>query len=93
MSKNDQVTREEVKSGLIEILKTIHTIDQSRLKNISDDTDFIADLGAPSTEIVNIIAKAEERFGLEFDDDEVDDLSSKVKDTIDLIMRSKQKKQ
>ena len=58
------------------------------MPNVSDETDIIADLGAPSTEIVNIIAKAEEKFNLEFDDDEVDDLGSTVGDSVDLILKT-----
>lgn len=84
------MTREEIKSGLVEILKTVNAIDNAKLSDISEKTDFITDLGAPSTELVNIIAKAEEKYDIEFEDDDIDDLGSTVGDTIDLIIKAQQ---
>ena len=81
------MTRQEVKDKIVEILRTVPTLDQSKLDNITEDTDLVTDLGAPSTEIVNIIAKAEEKFGFDFDDDDVDDIGSTVGDTINLILK------
>lgn len=83
--------RQEIIDGLVEILKTIRTIDKEKLKSITEETDFIADLGTPSTELINIAAKAEQKFDVEFDDDDIDDLGSKVKDIVDLIIRTKKK--
>ena len=68
-------------------VKTVPTLDQNKLDNITENTDLITDLGAPSTEIVNIIAKAEEKFGFDFDDDDVDNIGSTVGDTITLILK------
>ena len=82
------MTKVEVLEGIKSILKDNRTVDQEALKNISEDSDFIADLGLPSTEMINVIAKAEDKFGLEFDDDDVDNLGSKVKETIDLVIRT-----
>lgn len=82
--------RQEILAGLVEILKTVRTIDPSKLINITEDTDFIADLKTPSTEMINIAAKAEQKFDIEFDDDDIDDLGSKVSDFIDLIIKTKQ---
>ncbi|MEI6411919.1 MAG: acyl carrier protein [Bacteroidota bacterium] len=87
------MTREEIKSKLVEILMTVHTIDKKKLANVTEKTDFITDLGAPSTELVNIVAKAEEKFDIEFEDDDIDDLSSKMSATIDLILRYLNKKE
>ncbi len=84
------MTREEIQAGLVEILKTVNAIDNSKLGDITEKTDFIADLGAPSTELVNIVAKAEERFDVEFDDDDIDELGSTVGGTIDLIVKAQQ---
>jgi acyl carrier protein len=83
--------RQEIINGLVEILKTIRTIDQEKLKNVTEETDFIADLGTPSTEMINIAAKAEQQFDIEFEDDDIDDLGSKVKDIVDLILRTKER--
>ncbi|MGF7037667.1 acyl carrier protein [Mucilaginibacter lappiensis] len=83
--------RQEITTGLIEILRTVRTIDPSKLDNVTEDTDFIADLNTPSTEMINIAAKAEQKFDVEFEDDDIDDLGSKVKDIVDLIIKTKQK--
>ena len=86
------MTRQEVKDKIVEILKTVPTLNQKNLEDITEDTDLITDLGAPSTEIVNIIAKAEEKFGFDFDDDDVDNIGSTVGDTINLILKYADKK-
>lgn len=82
--------RQEIINGLVDILKTVRTIDQAKLENITEDTDFIADLKTPSTEMINIAAKAEQKFDVEFDDDDIDDLGSKVRDIVDLIIKTKE---
>ncbi len=82
--------RQEIINGLVDILKTVRTIDPAKLENITEDTDFIADLKTPSTEMINIAAKAEQKFDVEFDDDDIDDLGSKVKDIVDLIIKTKE---
>lgn len=83
--------RKEIIDGIVEILKTIRTVDQEKLADITEDTDFITDLKTPSTELINIAAKAEQKFDIEFEDDDIDDLGSKVKDIVDLIIRTKER--
>lgn len=83
--------RQEIIAGLIEILKTIRTVDQEKLITVTEETDFITDLKTPSTELINIAAKAEQKFDIEFEDDDIDDLGSKVKDIVDLIIRTKER--
>jgi acyl carrier protein len=83
--------RQEIISGLVEILKTVRTIDPEKLANVTEDTDFITDLKTPSTEMINIAAKAEQKFDVEFDDDDIDDLGSKIGDIVDLIIKTKEK--
>lgn len=83
------MTREEIIAGLVKILRTVRSINQDKLDGITEDTDFITDLGTPSTEMINIAAKAEQEFGLEFEDEDIDDLGSKVKDFVDLILATK----
>ncbi len=82
------MTRQEALDGIVQLLKTFNTLDPSKLDGISEETDFIADLDVASTDIINIIARAESEFNLEFDDDDVDELGTKVKDTVDLILKS-----
>ncbi len=81
--------REDIIAGLVEILKTVRSIEPTKLENITEDTDFIADLNTPSTEMINIAAKAEQKFDVEFEDDDIDNLGSKVKDIVDLIITVK----
>ncbi|WP_411274603.1 acyl carrier protein [Daejeonella sp.] len=83
--------RQEIIEGLVEILKTVRTIDPEKLKNITEETDFIADLNTPSTELINIAAKAEQKFDVEFEDDDIDDMGSKVKDIVDLVIKVKER--
>jgi acyl carrier protein len=85
--------REEAQELIVEILRTVHTINAKKLENITEKTDFITDLGAPSTELVNIVAKAEEKFGVEFEDDDIDDIGSTMGETIDLVLKYVNKKQ
>jgi len=85
------MSREEVIAGLVEILKTVRQINPEKLTNITEDTDFITDLGTPSTEMINIAAKAEQKFGIEFNDDDIDDLGSKIKNFVDLVLDTKAK--
>jgi len=83
--------RQEIIDGLVEILKTVRTINQEKLAGITEETDFIKDLNTPSTEMINIVAKTEQKFEVEFDDDDIDGLGSKVKDVVDLIIKTKEK--
>ncbi|MFY0650872.1 MAG: hypothetical protein JXQ96_02505 [Cyclobacteriaceae bacterium] len=85
------MTREEILEGIVEILKSVNTVDQALLSDVNENTDYINDLGVPSAELVNIIAKAEDKFDIEFEDDDVDLLGSRVKDIIDLIIEAKEK--
>lgn len=81
--------RKEIIDGLVEILKTVRTVDQSRLVNVTEETDLLKDMSVPSAELINIVAKTEQKFGIEFEDDDVDDLGSTVKDVVNLIIRTK----
>ena len=83
--------RKEIIEGLIEILKTVRTINPDKLSDITEETDFIKDLNTPSTEMINIVAKTEQKFDVEFEDDDIDNLGSKVKNVVDLILKSKDK--
>ena len=83
--------RQEIIDGLVEILRTVRTVNQEKLNFVTEETDFIADLNTPSTEMINIVAKIEQKFNLEFGDDDIDDLGSKVKDTVNLIIKTQEK--
>jgi len=81
--------RQEVIDGLIEVLRTVRTVDPTKLENVTEETDFMEDLSTPSTELINIAAKVEQKFNVEFEDEDIDDLGSKVKDVVDLILKAK----
>ncbi|MEM9026475.1 MAG: phosphopantetheine-binding protein [Verrucomicrobiota bacterium] len=90
LNQPSSMDRNEILQEIKEILKTVNTVNQDKVDGLTEDTDFITDLGAPSAEIVNIIAKAEDRFDVEFDDDDVDSLDSKVSATVDLIIKTQE---
>lgn len=83
--------RQEIIDGLVEILRTIRTINPEKLTNVTEETDFIADLNTPSTELINIASKAEQKFDVEFEDDDIDEMGSRVKDIVDLVIRAKER--
>lgn len=83
--------RQEIFDGLLEIFKNVRQIDPEKLKNATENTDLVADLNVPSTERINIVIKAEQVFDVQFDDDDVDDLGSKMKDLVDLIIETKKR--
>jgi acyl carrier protein len=39
--------------------------------------------------MIAIVAKVEQKFDIEFEDDDIDDLGSTVKDVVDLILKVK----
>ena len=81
--------RQEIIDGLIEVLKTVRTINPDKLVGVTEETDFLTDLDTPSTELINIAAKVEHKFGIEFDDDDIDHMGSKVKDVVNWIIAVK----
>jgi len=91
--ENEELERKEILDGLLEVLRTVRTIDPARLEGITEETDFLTDMDTPSTELINIAAKVEQKFGVEFEDDDIDDLGSKVKDIINLIIKAKARAQ
>ncbi len=74
---------------MIEVLRTVRTVDPAKLENVTEETDFMTDMNTPSTELINIAAKVEQKFDIEFEDEDIDELGSKVKDVIDLIVKVK----
>ena len=85
--------RTQILEGLKEVLATIRTIDATKLADLKESTHLIEDLNVPSTEMINIVVKAEEHFDIEFEDDDIDEVSGSVKDTVDLIERTLQSAQ
>ena len=83
--------RKQILDGLLEVLRTVRTIDPARLEGVTEETDFLTDMNTPSTELINIAAKVEQKFDIEFEDEDIDRMGSKVKDVIDLIIMVKER--
>lgn len=83
--------RKEIFDELLEIFKNVRQIDPEKLKNATESTDLVADLNVPSTERINVVIKAEQVFDIQFDDDDVDELGSTMKDLVDLIIETKKR--
>lgn len=81
--------RQEIIDSVIDVLKTVRMIDPEKLAGVTEETDFLADLNTPSSQMINIVSKLEQKFNIEFEDDDIDNLGSKVKDLVDLILRVK----
>ena len=60
--------RQEIIDGLIEVLKTVRMIDPERLVGVTEETDFLADMNVPSSQMIAIVAKVEQKFDIEFED-------------------------
>ncbi len=81
--------RQEIIDSLIEVLRSVRMIDPEKLVSVTEETDFLADLNTPSSQMIAFVAKVEQKFDIEFEDDDIDDLGSKVKDLVDLILKVK----
>lgn len=81
--------RQEIIDGLIEVLKTVRMIEPEKLVGVTEETDFLANLNIPSSQMIAIVAKVEQKFDIEFEDDDIDGLGSTVKDVVDLILKVK----
>jgi acyl carrier protein len=64
-------------------------IEPERIVGVTEETDFLADMNVPSSQMIAIVAKVEQKFDIEFEDDDIDDLGSTVKDVVDLILKVK----
>lgn len=81
--------RQEIIDGLIVVLKTVRMIEPEKLVGVTEETDFLTDMNVPSSQMIAIVAKVEQKFDIEFEDDDIDDLGSTVKDVVDLILKVK----
>lgn len=84
------MNRNEVFKILIEILEKERVVKKEALKSATEKVNIIAELGIPSAEIVNLMTKIEDRFGVEFEDDDIDNLDYTIGSSIDLILKRKE---
>ena len=56
--------RQEIIDGLIEVLKTVRMIEPEKLVGVTEETDFLADMNVPSSQMIAIVAKVEQKFDI-----------------------------
>jgi acyl carrier protein len=78
----DMATKDEVLSGLAEIVNEIAGIPA---EDVELDKSFTDDLDVDSLSMVEVVVAAEERFGVKIPDDEVKNLKT-VGDAVDFIL-------
>lgn len=79
--------RSEAIAGLKEILVPFIGVDKEKLAAATEATDLNKELGVKSTDIVNVVLEIEKKWGVSFEDEEIDGLTEvTVKSVADLIM-------
>lgn len=79
------LTREEVLSGLKEILVMIDPSKEEVAKNLNEESRLVEDVGLASVSLLYLVIAIEEKFNIEFGDLGVEDFKT-VKQTIDYIL-------
>lgn len=81
------LTREEVFSGLKEILVMIDPSKKEVAESLSEESRLVEDIGLASVSLLYLVIAIEEKFNIEFGDLGVDDFKT-VKQTIDYILQA-----
>ena len=81
------LTREEVFSGLKEILVLIDPSKEEVANKLSEDSRLVEDIGLASVSLLYLVIAIEEKFNVEFGDLGVEDFKT-VKQTIDYILEA-----
>ena len=81
------LTREEVFSGLKEILVMIDPSKEEVANKLSEDSRLVEDIGLASVSLLYLVIAIEEKFNVEFGDLGVEDFKT-VKQTIDYILEA-----
>ena len=76
------MTREEISSGLAEILEEVAGVNPD---DVSEEKSFTEDLDVDSLSMVEVVVAAEERFSVKIPDDEVQKLKT-VGDAVSFII-------
>ncbi|MGB9665969.1 MAG: acyl carrier protein [Candidatus Cryosericum sp.] len=76
------MTKEEVRAKVVEISKEKLGVDESR---ITDDAQYVKDLGADSLALVDITMALEDAFGTSIPDEDIEKIAS-VGQTVDYVM-------
>ena len=75
------MTREEIVSGLAEILEEVAGVNP---EDVAEEKSFTEDLDVDSLSMVEVVVAAEEKFGVSIPDDEVKNLKT-VGDAVSFI--------
>lgn len=81
------MNKNEVFKIILEILKNERMITTEALQSATEKTNIVTDIGVNSTDIVNLIAKVENRFEVDFEDDEVDNLDRSIASIVELTLK------
>ena len=77
-------TRDEITSGLAEILEEVAGVNPD---DVAEEKSFTDDLDVDSLSMVEVVVAAEERFGCKIPDDEVPNLKT-VGDAVSYIQKA-----
>ena len=77
-------TREEITSGLAEILEEVAGVSPD---DVAEEKSFTEDLDVDSLSMVEVVVAAEERFNVKIPDDSVQDLKT-VGDAVNYIVNA-----
>ena len=78
------MTREEISTGLGEILEEVAGVNPD---DVAEEKSFTDDLDVDSLSMVEVVVAAEEKFGVKIPDDEVPNLKT-VGDAVSYIVKS-----
>ena len=82
--------RSDALAGLREILVPFIGVDKEKLNAATETADLAKDLGVKSTDVINIVLEIEKKWGIAFEDEEIDSLQElSVKSIIDLVLTKK----
>jgi acyl carrier protein len=78
------MTRDEIRTGLADILEEVAGVDKS---DVADEKSFTDELDVDSLSMVEVVVAAEEKFGVKIPDDEVPNLKT-VGDAVTYIEKN-----
>ena len=77
-------TREEITSGLAEILEEVAGVNPD---DVAEEKSFTDDLDVDSLSMVEIAVAAQDKFGVEIPDDQLKDLTT-VQDVVNFVVKN-----